>query len=141
MNTTLKNAVDKLCSNPTLWNVLIDILQDTGNEDTILEEGEAIELQSGAITISFTWDMISAVDNRTNDFVDLMTMKTEEEVINFFKSAVNTNPDSCEFCSFVDYSKCTKYKTFCIVKQQLFPNNKQCDVPPSTLRKYIHRRR
>ena len=141
MKTTLKNAVDKLCSNPTLWQVLHDILMDTISEDLILEEGEAVEVQTGDITISFTWDMISAVDNKTNDFVDLMTMKTDEEVVTFFKSALNTNPDSCEFCSFVDYSKCTKYKTFCIIRQQLFPNNKQCDVPPAEIKGYIKRRK
>ena len=141
MNTTLKNAVDKLCTNPTLWNILIDILQDLEQEDTILEEGDAVEIQYRDITISFTWEMITAVDNRTNEFVDLITIKTDEEVVKFFRSAVNTNPDSCEFCSFVDYTKCTKHKTYCLIRQQLFPNNKQCDVPVNTIKKYLQRRK
>lgn len=141
MKTTLVNAVDKLCTNPTLWQALRDILMDTNSEDAVLEEGQAVEVQVGDITISFTWDMISAVDNRTNDFIDLMTMKTDEEVVAFFGSVLNTNPDSCEFCSFVDYNKCTKHKTFCIIKQQLFPNNKQCDIPVEEIKRYIKRRR
>lgn len=86
MNTTLKNAVDKLCSNPTLWQVLRDILMDTGSEYLILEEGEVIEVQSGDITISFTWDMITAVDNKTNRCIDLITMTTDKETIEFFRN-------------------------------------------------------
>ena len=91
MKTTLVNAVDKLCDNPTLWQALRDILMDTNNEDAILEEGQAVEVQVGVITISFTWDMITVVNNKTNDCIDLMSMKTDIEVLDFFQSAINTD--------------------------------------------------
>ena len=41
------------------------------NEDYCM--GEVIEIQDGFVTISFTWDMISAVNNLTNEYVDLTT--------------------------------------------------------------------
>ena len=88
MKTTLINAVDKMCKNPTLWQVLRDILMDTDSEDIILEETEVVELQVGDITISFTWDMITAVNNKTNRCIDLITMTTDKETLEFFRSTL-----------------------------------------------------
>lgn len=141
MNTTLKNAVDKLCSNPTLWQTLGDVLMDTENEDTILEEGEVVEVQAGNITISFTWDMITAVNNKTNNCIDLMTMATDKEIVDFFKSVINSDPDSCEYCPFVDYKLNTRSKSYCIFHKELKPNNHHCDIPVKTIREYTKRRR
>ena len=141
MRTTLVNAVDSLCSNPTLWQALRDILMDTNNEDAILEEGQAVEVQAGDITISFTWDMITAVNNKTNDCIDLMSVKTDIEVLDFFESAINTDLDSCYYCPFVDYPKSTNNKSYCLISKRLYENNHKCHIPTEELRKFALRRK
>lgn len=74
---TLKKAVELFCGNEMEFavfkNYLKKALDITENNDTILEEGEVVEIQFGIVTISFTWDMISAVNNITNEYVDLTT--------------------------------------------------------------------
>lgn len=50
-------------------------LRDTNNKYTKLQEGEVIEVQWQDVTISFTWDMISAVNNISNDYCDIIDAK------------------------------------------------------------------
>lgn len=75
MDITLKKAVDLLCGDykntQTFKFYLRRALRDTGTSKEVLKEGEVIEVQYGYVTISFTWDMISAVNNITNKYVDL----------------------------------------------------------------------
>lgn len=86
MKTTLYKAVTMLSkNNSALQKELYDILDYTDTENIILEEGGVVEIQVGEITISFTWDMITAVNNITNDFIDLTSIKTDNEVSDFFK--------------------------------------------------------
>lgn len=77
MEITLKKSVDLLCGNKkelkTLKYYLKRSLQNTKSQNIILREGEVIEIQDGFVTISFTWDMISAVNNITNKYVDLLS--------------------------------------------------------------------
>lgn len=80
----LKQAVNKFCGNDerlsTLKYYLKNSLRDTQSGDIVLEEGEVIEIQYGFVTISFTWDMISAVNNITNKYVDLTTPENAFDV-------------------------------------------------------------
>ena len=75
MEITLKKAVDLLCGDykntQTLKYYLRKSLNNTGTSKAVLKEDEVIEVQDGFVTISFTWDMISAVNNITNKYVDL----------------------------------------------------------------------
>lgn len=75
MDITLKKAVDLLCDDykhtQTFKFYLRRALRNTGTSKEVLTEGEVIEVQDGFVTISFTWDMISAVNNITNKYVDL----------------------------------------------------------------------
>ena len=76
-SVTLKNATNKLCiplKDLSVFRFYIKrALFRTGNLNTILKEGEVVEIQCEDVTISFTWDMISAVNNITHEYVDLMT--------------------------------------------------------------------
>lgn len=84
MNTTLKKAVQAFCGNDKKLSLLKYYLKrslhNTRNGNLVLEEGEVIEIQDGFVTISFTWDMISAVNNFTNKYVDLTTPENAFEV-------------------------------------------------------------
>lgn len=84
MNTTLKKAVQTFCGNNKklflLKYYLKKSLHNTGSENLVLEEGEVIEIQDGFVKISFTWDMISAVNSLTNKYVDLMTPENAFDV-------------------------------------------------------------
>lgn len=84
MKVTLKKAVQLLCGTDKKLNLLKYYLKcslnNTGNGNLELEEGEVIEIQDGFVTISFTWDMISAVNNLTNKYVDLLTPENAFEV-------------------------------------------------------------
>lgn len=84
MNTTLKKAVQVFCGNDKKLSLLKYYLKmslhNTGSGNLVLEEGEVIEIQDGFVTISFTWDMISAVNNLTNKYVDLITPENASEV-------------------------------------------------------------
>lgn len=84
MKVTLKKAVQLLCSDKEelklLKYYLKRSLQNTGTQNIELEEGEVIEIQDGLVTISFTWDMISAVNNLTNKYVDLLTPQNAFDV-------------------------------------------------------------
>lgn len=84
MKTTLKKAVNVMCGDNKDFSLfkyyLKRSLHNTGSGNIVLEEGEVIEIQDGFVTISFTWDMISAVNNFTNKYVDLMTPENAFEV-------------------------------------------------------------
>ena len=75
MEITLKKCVQKFCGNDEKLSMfkyyLKKALHNTGYGNLVLREGEVIEIQDGFVTISFTWDMISAVNNITNEYVDL----------------------------------------------------------------------
>ena len=75
MEITLKKAVDLLCGDykntQTFKYYLRKSLNNTGTSKEVLKEDEVVEVQDGFVTISFTWDMISAVNNITNKYVDL----------------------------------------------------------------------
>lgn len=77
MEITLKKAVQIFCGNDKKLNLLKYYLkrslQNTRSGNIVLKEGEVIEIQDGFVTISFAWDMISAVNNLTNEYVDLTT--------------------------------------------------------------------
>lgn len=77
MNTTLKKAVQTFCGDnkklSLLKYYLKRSLQNTRSGNIVLKEGEVVEIQDGFVTVSFTWDMISAVNNITNEYVDLTT--------------------------------------------------------------------
>ena len=84
MEITLKKAVQKFCGDDEKLKLLKYYLKrslhNTGSGNLVLEEGEVIEIQDGFVTISFTWDMISAVNNITNKYVDLMTPENAFDV-------------------------------------------------------------
>ena len=86
MNITLKKAVHTFCGNDKKLSLLKYYLKrslhNTGSDNLVLEEGEVIEIQDGFVTISFTWDMISAVNNLTNKYVDLTIPENAFEVFN-----------------------------------------------------------
>lgn len=84
MNITLKEAVKAFCKGRNDLGLFAYYvkrsLTNTRNNNTILKEGEVVEIQDGFVTISFTWDMISAVNNLTNKYVDLTTPEKAFEV-------------------------------------------------------------
>lgn len=84
MKTTLKKAVRELCGNDeklSLFKCYLEMsLYNTGSGNVILREEEVVEIQDGLVTISFTWDMISAVNNLTNEYVDLTTPENAFDV-------------------------------------------------------------
>lgn len=86
MNRKLKDAVKKFFADNKKYNLfeyyLESSLRNTESGDLVLEEGEVIEIQDGFVTICFTWDMISAVNNITNEYVDLTTPENAFIVFN-----------------------------------------------------------
>lgn len=84
METTLKKAVQTFCGSDEKLSILKYYLKrslhNTESGNLVLREGEVIELQDGFVTISFTWDMISAVHNLTNKYIDLTTPENAFEV-------------------------------------------------------------
>ena len=86
MNTTLKKAVQTFCGDnkklSLLKYYLKRSLQNTRSGNIVLEEGEVVEIQDGFVTICFTWDMISAVNNITHEYVDLTTSENAFIVFN-----------------------------------------------------------
>lgn len=81
---TLKKAVEKMCGTKKCYQLLKYYLKrslrNTGTQKLILREADAIEIQDGFVTISFTWDMISAVNNITHKSTDLCIPETAFEV-------------------------------------------------------------
>lgn len=73
---TLKKALYKMCAgNEKLLTFKYFIkcsLRNTESGNIILREGDVVEIQDGVITISFTWDMISVVNNITHKYADLI---------------------------------------------------------------------
>lgn len=84
MEITLKKAVQKFCGNKKELSMfkyyLKRSLQNTGYQKLVLREGEVIEIHDEAVTISFTWDMISAVNIITHKYVDLTIPERASEV-------------------------------------------------------------
>lgn len=84
MEITLKKAVQTFCGDDEKLRLLKYYLKrslhNTGSGNLVLREGEVIEIQDGFVTISFTWDMISAVNNITNKYVDLITPENAFDV-------------------------------------------------------------
>lgn len=84
MEITLKQAVNKLLGNDKKLSAfkyyLKNSLRNTENNNTILKEGEVIEIQDGFVTIVFTWDNISAINNITHKYVDLISNTSAYEV-------------------------------------------------------------
>ena len=86
MNTTLKNAVEVFCEGKENYKkfreYLLDILKQAGEEDTILEEGEFIEITSTneVIVVCFSWDMITVFNSITLERADLANPENIELV-------------------------------------------------------------
>ena len=69
---TLKKAVKVLCqNNKALAYYLKQFLHESLHADDILTEGEVVEVTYNNITVSFTWDYITCVDNLTNNVCHL----------------------------------------------------------------------
>lgn len=69
---TLKKAVKVLCqNNKALAYHLKQFLRESLHGDDILVEGEVVEVTYNNITVSFTWDYITCVDNLTNNVCHL----------------------------------------------------------------------
>ena len=81
---TLKKAVQIFCANDrklsTFKYYLKRSLKNTGSQDLELVEGEVIEIQDGFVTICFSWDMISAVNNITHKYCDIINPESAFEV-------------------------------------------------------------
>lgn len=108
MKVKLKTAVKKLVDKNAkeLKYYLLKILKESLNEDIWLREGEVIEISYKDITVSFTWEMISAVKCNTNEYIDLISIKDTDEVVNFFESSGIEMPvcdlyygGSCPICN------------------------------------------
>ena len=84
MRISLKKAVDKLFESvpnaETFKYFVKRTLQQRGYGRVMLEEGQVIEIQDGFVTVVFTWDMISAVNNLTNEYVDLLSPRNAFKV-------------------------------------------------------------
>lgn len=69
---SLKKAVEVLCqNNKALAYHLKQFLRESLHGDDILTEGEVLEITYNYITVSFTWDYITCVDNLTNNVCHL----------------------------------------------------------------------
>ena len=84
MEVTLKKAVHLMCGNDKRLSLfkyyLKRSLRNVGCGNLVLREGEIVEFQDGFVSIVFTWDMISAVNNLTNEYVDLINPEKAFEV-------------------------------------------------------------
>ena len=84
MEITLKKAVQTFCGNDKKLSMfkyyLKRSLHNTVYGNLVLREGEVVEIQDGVVTISFTWEMISAVNNLTGKYVDLITPENAFDV-------------------------------------------------------------
>lgn len=130
MKRQLKTVVNKLTQNNEnkkyLRYYLLQILYSRSNEKLWLIEGEAIEITYNDITVSFTWDMISAVNGKTNKWLDLTSAIYEDDIIEFFESAGLVMP-ICALCygghcPYCDYD----YIDVGISYQEAKRINKQC---------------
>lgn len=88
MKVQLKTAVKKMVNKNAkeLRYYLLAFLYGNANERIWLREGEVVEITYKNITVSFTWEMISAVNCKTNKYIDLISIKDVEEVVEFFES-------------------------------------------------------
>lgn len=69
---SLKKAVKVLCqNNKALAYYLKQFLRESLHADDVLTEDEVVEVTYNNITVSFTWDYITCVDNLTNNVCHL----------------------------------------------------------------------
>ena len=69
---SLKKVVKVLCqNNKALAYYLKQFLRESLHADDVLTEGEVVEITYNDITVSFTWDYITCVDNLTNNVCHL----------------------------------------------------------------------
>jgi hypothetical protein len=89
MKVQLKTAVKKMVDKNAreLRYYLLALLKESDNERIWLREGEVVEITYKDITVSFTWEMISVVNCKTNKYIDLISIKNVDEVIEFFESS------------------------------------------------------
>lgn len=84
MQTTLKKAVQLLIPNDEKHDIfryyVKQALIRTGNQGTVLREGEVVEVTRNDVTISFMWDNISAVNNITHEYADIMNCENATKV-------------------------------------------------------------
>ena len=69
-NVLVNHIKDRFYRN-AFRHVVEQALNDLDMNDFILNESDAIEVHWEYLTISFTWDMISIVNNHTNKYCDL----------------------------------------------------------------------
>lgn len=76
MEVTLKEAVNVFCGNDKKYELLkyylLKVLKLSDSEDIILREGESVEIELDAVTLYFTWEMISAFNHINFEYVDLL---------------------------------------------------------------------
>lgn len=84
MEVTLKKAVNVFCGDKkeykTLKYYLLKVLKDSDNENIILREGETVVIELYAVTLYFTWEMISAFNHINFEYVDLLNPENAFEV-------------------------------------------------------------
>lgn len=77
MKVTLKKAVKLMTAHlgekSPYRLFLLQALRDTENEKLVLREGEVVEIQYDEITICFSWENISAFNNITSNYCDVMS--------------------------------------------------------------------
>lgn len=76
MEVTLKKAVNVFCGKDkkyeSLKYYLLKVLKLSDSEDIILREGETVVIEFDAVTLYFTWEMISAFNHINFEYVDLI---------------------------------------------------------------------
>ena len=87
MKRQLKTVVNIFTKNNRyLRYYLLQILYSRANERIWLREGEVIEIKYNNITVNFTWEMISAVNCKTNKYIDINTEYDSDDIVEFFES-------------------------------------------------------
>lgn len=82
--TTILNAILKLFKHPVTQGFLIHYLNEVDELFTVYEEGNVFEVQCGLFTISFTWDMITVVNNTNNKVLDCINEPTSAQRILYY---------------------------------------------------------
>ena len=80
---SLKKVIKLLCqNNKILAYYLKKFLRESLHTDIDLFEGDEVEITYNDITVSFTWDYITCVNNLTNDVCHLTS--NYDEVVKVF---------------------------------------------------------
>lgn len=86
MKVTFKQAVNKMCGDEERLSTfkfhLKQALRRTESGNLILREGDVAEIQDGLVTISLTWENISAINNITGAYCDLIYPEDADKVFN-----------------------------------------------------------